>query len=144
MKTLFLTLALVVFSVSITAQDYTRVSNTSLKTEPSTAHIYPPSKFTTDVMAKERFKYRDFVSKSRKSDENFQIGQKIYTKKQLAQLLRKKARKSVNQNQFIQFMIDENPQFASYFSNEEMVSLYQKFREGTFNKYVNDLASDFR
>ncbi len=143
MKTLFLTLALVVFSVSITAQGYTKISNTSLKTEPSIAQINSSSNFTMDVLAKERFKYRDFLSKSRKSKENFQIGRKSYTKKQLVQLLRKNARKSVNQNEFNQFMIDENPQFTSYFSKEEMVLLYQKFREGTLNKYVDELASDF-
>lgn len=143
MKTLFLTFALVVFSVSITAQDYKRDSNISLETEPSVAHYNTLSNFIMDVLAKEKFKYRDFLNKSRKSKETYQIGQKIYTKKQLVQLLRNNARISIDQKEFDKLMMVENPQFASYFSNEELVTLYQKFRKGTIHKYVNDLAAEW-
>ncbi len=143
MKTLFLTFALIVFSVSITAQDYKKDLNSSLKNEPSVAQFNPLSDFTIDVITKEKFKYRDFVSKSRQSKDTYQIGQKVYSRIQLVELLRKNAKKSVDNVEFHKLLMQENPQFSSYFSNEEMVALYEKFRKGTIHKYVNDLASEW-
>ncbi len=143
MKTLFLIIALVVFSVSITAQNYAKVSKTSIKTEPSFVQKNPSSTFTKDVLVKENFKYRDYLNNARKSDEIVQLGQKIYTTKQLAELLRKNAIKALDQKEFVQLLVKENFHFKKDFSNEELVLLYQKFREGSLKKYVEDLATDW-
>ncbi len=143
MKTLFILIALVVFSTSITAQEYPKVSKTSLITEPSFAQNNPSSIFTKDVLEKENFKYRDFLNKSRKSEEIVQLGQKIYTIKQLGELLRKNSVKALNEREFVQLLVKDNNYFKKLFSNEELVLLYQKFREGSLNKYVDELVTDW-
>ncbi len=143
MKTLILTFTLLAYSVSIYAQDYAAVSNSSSRTEHKVSDYGQLSHFTSNVLLDEEFKYRQFLKKSKSSKVNFHLDGQTITKRELAKSLRKAAIKSENSREFQKFLKNNYPQLMSVLSEKEMELLYEKFRKGTFNSYIQDLAENW-
>ncbi|CAM4013055.1 hypothetical protein [Gillisia hiemivivida] len=143
MKNLFLTIAIVLYSVSITAQMNFRAYKFTYKEAIETVPENRITSYSTKVISNENFKYRAFLRESRKSNEKFQIGLQNLSKKELTKLLRNCARKSKNPEEFKDYLLDSNPEFSNYFSDSHTPVLYSKFNKGTLNQYVTDLMDDW-
>lgn len=143
MKNIFLTIVIVLYSVSITAQKSFRNYNSIEEKELDSLPDNPFNKFCIKVISNEDFKYRTFLRETRRSDVNYQIGEQQLSKKELTKLLRKCARKSGNSEEFKQYLIEINPEFSTYFSDGHTPKLYEKFRKGTLNQYIIDLIDDW-
>jgi hypothetical protein len=72
-----------------------------------------------------------------------QIGQQTFSKKEFTKLLREGAVKSASLREFEDFLNNTNPLLTSNLSNPEIQILYQKFRQGSLNKYIDDLANSW-
>lgn len=143
MKTLILTLALIISAAAVTAQNYAVVSNEYSQKQRAVSNYATLSNFTNDVMSKEKFVYRDFLRQSKNHKKMFKVGQKTFTKKGLTKLLREAAVKTENPNEFEVFLNQDNPLMTSGFTTTEMQLLYQKFRQGSLNKYIDNLVSNW-
>ena len=143
MKTTFITLVLIVISVSLQAQTYTVAYHGTAKMERSKSSYNPLSGFTGKIIEKENFNYREFLREAKQSEKFYKIDNEVFTGRELIRLLRKAARKSGNPTDFKEFLKKENPSFKNYFSDKDSQLLYKKFRKGTFNKYVQDLADSW-
>lgn len=142
MKNLFLTLSVLVYSLATVAQNDIIILNTVSITAKDTSNYNPLSSFTMDVASEGKFNYRKFLRKEKKIEGTFQLGEQELTNKELAKIIRRGARTSENFEAFEMFLINKDPMFKSYLSTNDMALLYQKFREGTFDKYLDDLASN--
>lgn len=143
MKTLILTLTLIVYTVSLNAQDYAATKSSKLRTENKAVSFGQLNQFTSEVILDENFKYRDFLKESKNSNVSFHLDGKILTKVELAKLLRKSAVTSANYSEFQIFIENNYPQLMSIHSDKEMTLLYEKFRKGTLNTYIQNLAEDW-
>ncbi len=143
MKNLFLTIAIVLYSVSITAQMKFRAYSLSYKKGIESVPENRITSYSTKVISNENFKYRAFLRESRQSNEKFQIGQQHMSEKELTKLLRNCARKSNNPEEFKEYLMDSNPEFSNYFSDKQTQALYSKFKKGTLKQYVTDLINDW-
>jgi len=143
MKTLILTLTLLVYTISLPAQDYAATSNSKERTESKAVSYSQVTQFTSEVILDDNFKYRDFLKESKNSKVSFHLDGKILTKVELAKLLRKSAVTSANYSEFQKFIENNYPQLMSIHSDKEMTLLYEKFRKGTLNTYIQNLAEDW-
>lgn len=143
MKHILLTIVIVLYSVSITAQKSFRNYSVYEEKELDTLTDNPFNKFCTKVISDEDFKYRTFLRETKKSKVNYQIGEQQLSEKELTKLLRKCARKSGNSDEFKRYLIAINPEFSTYFSDGHTPKLYEKFRKGTLNQYIIDLIEDW-
>jgi hypothetical protein len=143
MKTLILTFTLLIYSVSISAQDYDVVSNSSSRTEHKVSNYAQITNFTSDVILNDEFKYRAFLRKSKSSKLNFHLDGQSFTKTELTKSLRIAAVKSENQREFQQFLKSNYPQLTSVLSDKEMNLLYERFQRGTLKSYFQDLAENW-
>jgi len=141
MKTIILTFALSMTFVTLNAQEYTIVSN-YLDTNENTTYKHSLSNFVSEVFSQETFKYREFLKESAVSKMNYKIGAHVFTKKELAKLMRKGARKSENLEAFENYLNDKNSKFTNYISREDLIQLFLTFRKGTLHQYLDDLASN--
>lgn len=143
MKTLYLTLAFLIFAASVNAQKYTMAYNDYSHKERAISNTSSLSNFKKDVISKEKFAYRDFLKQTKNNKNAIQVGQQTFTKKELTKLLRKSALKADNIEEFENLLNKDNPQFTNDFSNTELQLIYQKFREGSLHKYIDDLVSNW-
>jgi len=141
MKTLILIVTLLAFTVSLNAQDYAVVDNT--RTENKVTNYSQLTQFTSEVILIENFKYRDFLKESKNSNTKFHLDGTILTKVELAKVLRKNAIISENYADFEKIIKNDYPQLMSVLSEKEAQLLYKKFRKGTFNTYVQNLAENW-
>ncbi|WP_034917902.1 hypothetical protein [Gillisia sp. CAL575] len=143
MRNLFFAIAVLFYSVSINAQMNFRVYSFSYMQESNPNHENRITSYSKKVISNEDFKYRTFLRESKKSTEKYHIGEQQFSKKELTKLLRNCARKSGDSKEFKQYLIDENPEFSTYFSDSHTPNLYTKFKKGTLNQYVIDLINDW-
>ena len=101
------------------------------------------SSFTLEIIDNEAFKYRKFLNESKKSNDIYAVGDETYHKKELVKLLRKGGRTSKTVKQFINFLSRENYSLSKELSSVELELLYQKFRDGTLDEYLEELPSVF-
>lgn len=101
------------------------------------------SSFTLEVIDNDEFTYREFLEKSKVSEETYTVGTEKYSRQELTKLLRKGGRKSKSIKQFISFLNKENYNLSKALESFELELLYQKFREGTLDKYLEELPSVF-
>ncbi|SDR93550.1 hypothetical protein [Gramella sp. MAR_2010_147] len=144
MKTKFITLVLFVISFSLQAQTYTVAYHATPEMDRSKSYYNSLSDFTGKIIEKENFHYREFLRASKRSEKTYKIGNEIMTGRELTKLLRKSARKSGNSTDFRKLLENENPSFKNYLSDKDFQLLYKKFRKGTFNKYVQNLADNWK
>ena len=141
MKNLILTFTLLAYSVSLTAQDYAVAFNSNSRSASKIEKGL--NQFTSDILSNEEFKYREFLKKSKSSKVNFHLSGKTFTKQELTKLLRKSVRKAGDYKEFQQFFENTHPQFMRVLTDEEIHLLYERFRKGTFNSYIQDLAENW-
>jgi len=141
MRTLITTVALFLVTLSLHSQNYITVSSPTVQNEQVPSNIAPLSNFTNQVDSVDDFKYREFLKSAKKSDETFQLGNIEFTKTALTRLIRKGAVNSENLKEFSRYLDHRNPQFSTYLTNTEMIVLYQKFRKGSLDKYLDDLSN---
>lgn len=144
MKKTILIFALIVFSISSPAQTYTVAYNQANTIDrPTSRNEILSANFLREIFQNEDFEYREFLKDSKDSRSKYKYGKKNYSKTELVKLLRKAARKSGNTTEFSEFLDKVNPSFRNYVSDNDLDQLYKKFRKGTFNKYVQDLADSW-
>ncbi len=143
MKNLILTFILLVYSVSLTAQDYAVVLNADSRNGAKIEKDSPLNKFTSDILSNKEFKYRDFLKQSKSSKVNFHLNGNTFTNTEFTKLLRKSARSAGSYKGFKQLLENTYPKFFRVLSDEEMHLLYQRFRKGTFNAYIQNLAENW-
>ncbi len=143
MKNLILTFTLLVYIASLNAQDYAVVDNMKPRIEHKVSNNSQLAYFTSDVILNEKFRYRDFLKKTKNTKVNFHINGETHTKMELTKLLRKAAIASESDGDFQKFLINTYPQFLSVLSDKEVHLLYEKFRKGTLKSYFQDLAENW-
>lgn len=143
MKNLLLTIVIVLYSVSISAQKSFRIYNIPAEEELESLPDNIFTKYSTKVISNKDFKYRTFLREAKKSNENYQIGNQQLSKKELTKLLRKSARKSGDSEEFQQYLLNINPEFSNCFSDSHTPKLFKKFKKGTLNQYIIDLIDDW-
>ena len=143
MKNLILTFIILVYSVSLTAQDYAVVLNADSRNGAKIEKGSRLNKFTSDILLNKDFKYRDFLKQSKSSKINFHLNGNTLTEQQLTKLLRKHVRKAADYTEFQQFLENTSSQFNSVLTKEEMRLLYERFQGGTFTSYFEDLAENW-
>lgn len=144
MKQIILIFTLIGFSVSSHAQTYTVAYNTVTTIEAtSLRNTSVSSNFLKEIISQEDFKYRKYLKNSKDSERSYKIGHENYTKTELVKLLRKTAKRSGSTTEFKEILVRKNPSFRNYFSTSEVGILYEKFQEGTFNKYIQNLADNW-
>jgi hypothetical protein len=148
MKTLNTTIALLFFSITVFSQNYLVVNNST------TDNIYEKPRlrsikkaktidsFTLEIYNNDDFDYRDFLSDSENSKVSYRIGTQSYTKKEIAKIFRKGARKSENIEEFEAYLNKINPKFVPNISERETEDIFTKFREGTLHAYLDELSED--
>tara|TARA_R100000935_G_scaffold1772_3_gene5371 strand:- start:2130 stop:2549 length:420 start_codon:yes stop_codon:yes gene_type:complete len=139
MKNFILTFILLVYSVSLTAQDYAVVLNAGSRIEKDS----PLNKFTLDILSNKEFKYRDFLKQSKSSKVNFHLNGNTFTKTELTKLLRKSVRSAGSYKEFKPLFENTYPKFLRVLSDKDMTLLYEKFRKGTLNTYIQNLAEEW-
>ena len=100
MKTLILIFTLIVYSVTLNAQDYAVAVNTNPRIDNKVMNKSQLSNFTSDVILNEEFRYRDFLKRSKNSKAKFQLYGKTFTKMELTKIFRKAAVTSRNYGEF--------------------------------------------
>jgi len=143
MKNLILTFIILVYSVSLTAQDYAVVLNADSRNAAKIEKASRLNKFTSDILLNKEFKYRDFLKQSKNSKNNFHLDGNTLTEHQLTKLLRKHVRKASSYEEFQRFLESTSSQFNRILTREEMHLLYERFQGGTFNSYMEDLAENW-
>ncbi len=143
MKNLILTFILLVYSVSLTAQDYAVVLNADSRNGAKIEKDSPLNKFTSDILSNKEFKYRDFLKQSKSSQLNFHLNGNTFTKTEFTKRLRKSARSAGSYKEFKQLLENTYSKFFRVLSDEEMHLLYERFRKGTFNAYIQNLAENW-
>jgi hypothetical protein len=141
MKNLILTFTLLAYSVSLSAQDYAVALNSDSRSASKIEKGL--NQFTSDILLNEEFKYRDFLRQSKTSKANFHSNGKTFTKKELTKLLRKSARSSGTYKEFQELLENTYPKFLRVLSDDEMHLLYERFRKGTFNAYIQNLIENW-
>lgn len=139
--TSILTLFLSVLSTDILSQTDEMISPTEPVTYLRVRKSKDLSSFTLEVIDDDEFTYRDFLNKSKSSDDTYTIGKEKYSRRELTKLLRKGGRKSTTIKEFIGFLSKENYSLSKELERFELELLYSKFREGTLDKYLNELPS---
>jgi len=140
MKNLILTLSILVYSVSLTAQDYAVVLNANPRDGSKIEKRNRLNNFTSDILSDKEFKYRDFLKQSKNSSVNLHLNGITLTEQQLTKLLRKNVRKAANYTEFQQLLKNTSSQFNSVLTEEEMHLLYERFQGFTIKSYMEDLA----
>jgi len=143
MKNLILTFIILVYSVSLTAQDYAVVLNADSRNEAKIEKDSRLNKFTSDILLNKDFKYRDFLKQSKSSKVNFRLNGNTLTEQQLTKFLRRNVRKAANYDEFQRFLETTSSQFDRILTREEMHLLYERFQGGTFSSYMKDLAENW-
>ena len=149
MKTLIITTAILFFQSILFSQNYIvasnnvdndRISFTRNRTI-SNSSVLAYMSFTDEVNMDADFEYRDFLRDSKKSKKTYRIGTERYSKEELTKIFRKGARKSENSTDFETYLNAQNPKLVLSLSQNEIETLFQKFREGTFQAYLDSLPS---
>ncbi|WP_299130978.1 hypothetical protein [uncultured Winogradskyella sp.] len=147
MKTLITTIVTLLLTVTLTAQNHVAVNTLNYETDVRTvstkkiSEIESVSALTLEIYETSNFEYRNFLKDAEDSHKRYQIGQEIYTKKELVKIFRKGARRSENVIEFEEFLTDYNPKFLNNVSELETVDIFTKFREGTLHAYLDTLPS---
>tara|TARA_R100000935_G_C2819770_1_gene159145 strand:- start:398 stop:835 length:438 start_codon:yes stop_codon:yes gene_type:complete len=144
MKNLLLTITILLYYLSSSAQMDFSIYDFSVEKEIPSIHQIRITNYSNKVISDENFSYRIFLKESRRSGEKYNIGEQQLNKKDLTKLLRKFARKSGDEKEFKQYLIRENPEFINYFSDNHTPTLYTKFKKGTLNNYIVELIQDWR
>lgn len=144
-RSLYLTTIITILFISLPINIISQTDEMASPTEPVTYLRVRKSKdlssFTLEVIDDDDFKYREFLEKSKSSDDTYTIGKEKYSRKELTKLLRKGGRKSKTIKEFINFLTKENYSLSKELELFELELLYSKFREGTLDKYLNELPS---
>ncbi|WP_010229702.1 hypothetical protein [Gillisia marina] len=140
MKTLVLTLTLLIYTVTLHSQDYAVSTKSKSKIEKSTTSYSSLTQFTSEVISIENFKYRDYLKEAKKSNASYHLDGKIFTKVELTKLLRKNAISSESYEDFSKGIEKNYPQLKSVLSDEELQALYENFRKGALNTYIQNLT----
>lgn len=147
MKTLITTIATLLLTVNLTAQNYVAVNTSNYETDVRTVSTKKISKtksvsaLTLEIYETSNFEYRTFLKDAEDSKKRYKIGQEVYSKKELVKIFRKGAKRSENVIEFEEFLTDYNPDFLKNVSERESVDIYNKFREGTLHAYLDSLPS---
>lgn len=139
MKTIFATLFALVLSSILIAQEYVFVSNKKIPSYTILSSEIPLSTFTNEVINTTNFKYKRFLSASKKSQNIYKIGQQKLSKEALSRFLRKSALKFENLEGFLQFLNQNNPCIVADLTEAELPILFKKFRQGSFHNYIDGL-----
>ena len=142
MKNLILTFIILVYSVSLTAQDYAVVLNADSRNVTKIEVDSELKKYTSDILLNKGFNYRAFLKQTKNSKANFHFNGSILTEHQLTKLLRENVRKAANYTEFQQFL-QTSSQFNRVLKEREMQLLYERFKGGTINSYLQDLAENW-
>ncbi len=140
MKTLVLTLTLLIYTVTLHSQDYAVSTKSKSKIEKSTTSYSSLTQFTSEVISIENFKYRDYLKEAKKSNANYHLNGRIFTKAELAKQLRKNAIASESYEEFNKVIRNDYPQLKSVLSDEELHVLYENFRKRSLNTYIQNLT----
>jgi|GEM_PF-5963874 len=140
MNYLYTTIALLLFSVSVTAQNFITVSNRVATPETISASFHQISSFIFEIESEENFKYRAFLKEAKYSKKTYHISQERYTKRELVKLFRKAAIKADDGKEFRLLLTAENFNIANELSQEDMQSIFHLFRKDSLEKYLDDLS----
>lgn len=138
MKTPYITFFTILLTSTLLSQQYL-VSNTS--THYDGRHSTSIPSFVVDVIDDTTFNYREFLDKNSDSQSLFRIGSERISKKELTKIFRKGSRKSESVEQFEGYLSNNYPRLSSQLSKMELKLLFEKFSQGTLNRYVNELPS---
>ena len=143
MKNLYITLTLILYSISTTAQmDYRSYEN--LRSDEQALSVDNTTiSYTADVLSAENFSYRSFLRSAKESKVNYLIGKESFSKADLTKLLRRTAKRSANSSEFNLNLTNRNPGLTAYFSQRQTDSLYKKFKKATVNQYMVNLANNW-
>lgn len=142
MRNLILTFIILAYSVSLTAQDYVVVLNADSRNVTKIEEDSELKKYTSDILLNKGFNYRAFLKKTKNSKVNFHLNGSILTEHQLTKLLKENVRKAANYTEFQQFL-QTSSQFNRVLKEREMQLLYERFKGGTINSYMQDLAENW-
>mgnify|MGYP003109855567 FL=1 len=140
MKYVLSTIALLLISISVIAQNFITVSNSIATDEMVSSPSHQISNFMVEVASENEFKYRNFLREAKNSEKIYEVGQDTFTKKELTKLLRRAAMKTNNLNEFKSFLATKNYSIANELSHQDMHSIFHLFRKNSFEKYLDDLA----
>jgi len=143
MNNLYITLTLILYSISTTAQmDYRSYEN--LRSDEQALSVDNPIiSYTADVLSEENFKYRSFLRSAKESKDTYLIGEENFSKADLTKLLRRTAKRSANSSEFNLNLTNRNAGLTAYFSQSQTDSLYRKFKKATVNMYMVNLANNW-
>lgn len=143
MKNSIIIFIILVYSVSLSAQDYAAVLKVESRNEAKIERANQLNEFISEILSNKEFKYRDFLKQSQNSTDRFHLNGNTLTEQQLTKLLRKNGRKAANYTEFQQFIQNTSSQFNNVLAVEEMHLLYERFKGGTINSYMEDLAENW-
>ena len=134
--------------MSVVSQNNVTVNNSGVDTNSSNSMkpkvlLKTPSfhKLIVEIYNAENFDYQDFLATSENSKMSYRVGNHSYSKKELAKVFRKAAKRSETVYEFEDHLNNINPQLILNLSDTKTIAIYRKFREGTFHAYVDELST---